>query len=162
MQRGGGFVAVHGSGGDPVYSWDWYRDTLIGARFAGHPLNPQFQDARIAVATSHPPACGLPGEWTMRDEWYSFKSNPRASGAQVVLTLDERTYKPDGWPGQQLRMGADHPLAWTKCIGPKGHERGRMFYSAIGHRPETYSDPRYVSLLEAAVPWATQKGRCTK
>lgn len=57
--------------------------------------------------------------------------------------------------GQNLRMGADHPLAWSKCIG-----RGRMFYSAIGHRPETYSDPRYVAMLKDAVTWAAAKDDC--
>jgi uncharacterized protein len=34
-----------------------------------------------------------------------------------------------------------------------------MFYSAIGHRPETYSEPHYVALLEAAVGWAVDKGQ---
>lgn len=155
MEAGGAFVAMHGSAGDPAYFWDWYPDRLLGARFAGHPMNPQFQEARIAVNAAHPLAKGLPVEWRMTDEWYSFRSNPRAAGAQVVLTLDESTYKPDGM-GQNLRMGDDHPLAWTNCIG-----KGRMFYSAIGHRPETYSEPNHVTLLESAITWAaTAKRAC--
>lgn len=150
LEKGGGFVAVHGSAGDPAYFWDWYADKLIGARFAGHPMSPQFQDARVAVQdTASPLAKSLPAEWTMNDEWYSFKTNPRAAGATVVLTLDEGSYKPDGIMGHNLRMGADHPLAWTNCVG-----KGRMFYSAIGHRPETYSQPQHVALLENAVDWA--------
>jgi len=52
-------------------------------------------------------------------------------------------------------MGADHPIVWTNCIG-----RGRMFYSAIGHRPEMYSDSRYVTMLENAVKWAAQPAAC--
>jgi type 1 glutamine amidotransferase len=155
LQTGGSFVAVHGSAGDPVYFWDWYPDTLLGARFLAHPMAPQFQDARIAVNSSHPLAAGLPAEWVMKDEWYSFKTNPRATGAQVVLSLDESTYKPVGMMNMDLRMG-DHPLAWTKCVG-----KGRMFYSAIGHLPETYSQPEYVTLLENALTWAaTDKGAC--
>ncbi len=90
MERGGGFVAVHGSAGDPAYFWDWYIDTLIGARFAGHPMAPQFQDARVVIDDkTHPAAAGLPAEWTMNDEWYSFKTSPRASGARIIATLDE-------------------------------------------------------------------------
>ena len=155
LQAGGAFVAMHGSAGDPVYFWDWYPDHLLGARFAGHPMNPQYQEARIAVNAAHPLAKGLPAEWRMTDEWYSFRTNPRAVGAQVVLTLDESTYKPDGM-GQNLRMGDDHPLAWTNCIG-----KGRMFYSAIGHRPETYVEPNHVTLLESAITWAaTDKRAC--
>jgi uncharacterized protein len=159
LTRGGGFLGMHGTAGDPVYFWDWYPDKLIGARFIGHPNNPQFQDARIAVDASHPLAAAarLPAEWTMNDEWYSFGTNPRAAGAKVLLTLDESTYKQVGWPGMNLSMGADHPLAWTNCIG-----KGRMFYSAIGHRPETYSHPLHIALMEAAVDWvATDRKACS-
>ena len=66
----------------------------------------------------------------------------------MILSLDETTYKPVGPMGIDLRMG-EHPIAWTNCVG-----RGRVFYSAIGHRPETYSQPQHVALLEAAVDWA--------
>ncbi len=158
VERGGGFVAVHGSGGDPVYFWDWYADTLLGARFIGHPLAPQFQDARVVIDDpAHPVAQGLPASWTMKDEWYSFRTSPRVSGAHVIARLDEGTYSPIGMAGQQLRMG-DHPIAWTRCVG-----RGRMAYSAIGHLPASYSEPHVVSLLENAVVWAAGNGQaaCT-
>ncbi len=148
LESGGGFVGVHGSAGDPSYFWDWYADKLIGARFEGHPMSPQFQEARIAVDKANSLAAGLPAEWRMTDEWYSFSTNPRKAGAKVILSLDESTYNPVGPMNVDLRMG-DHPLAWTNCIG-----NGRMFYSAIGHRPETYSQPEYVTLLETALAWA--------
>lgn len=155
LAKGGGFVGMHGSAGDPVYFWDWYPDVLIGARFAGHPMNPQFQEARVAVDQSHPLAKGLPAEWRMTDEWYSFKTNPRAAGARVLLTLDESTYSRQGRFGEPLDMGADHPLAWTKCIG-----KGRAFYSAIGHLPATYSQPQAVRVLENAIGWAASNRPC--
>jgi type 1 glutamine amidotransferase len=152
MRNGGGFVGVHGTAGDPVYFWDWYTDSLLGARFAGHPMNPQFQDARVVVEDKrHPAVAGLPAEWVMNDEWYSFKTNPRANGARIIATLDEATYKPDGMMGQNLRMG-DHPIAWSNCVG-----KGRMFYSAIGHRPERYADAVYVQMLEQAVAYAADR-----
>ena len=155
MERGGGFVAIHGSAGDPAYFWDWYADRLIGARFLGHPRAPQFQDARIVVNGDHSLAGSLPREWTMNDEWYSFRTNPRSVGAKVLLTLDEGTYQPNDLNGPDLRMG-DHPIAWTNCIG-----KGRMFYSAIGHRPETYGHPHHVTVLESAIAWvATAKRAC--
>lgn len=155
LRRGGGFVGIHGSAGDPTYFWDWYPDKLIGARFSMHPMAPQYQDARIMVNGAHPLAKGLPQEWTMNDEWYSFRTNPRAAGAQVVLSLDEKSYSPVGPMGIDLRMG-DHPIAWTNCIG-----KGRSFYSAIGHRPETYAQPQHVALLESAIDWAaTDRKAC--
>lgn len=155
LQRGGGFVGIHGSAGDPAWFWDWYADDLLGARFIGHPMNPQLQEARIAVDRDHPLAKALPAEWRMTDEWYSFGTNPRRIGARVLLTLDESTYSPVGIKGEDLRMG-DHPIAWTHCIG-----RGRIFYSAIGHAPETYAQPQNVAMLEAAIGWAaTERKAC--
>jgi hypothetical protein len=41
IENGGGFVGIHGAGGDPSYAWDWYVNDLIGAQFIGHPMNPQ-------------------------------------------------------------------------------------------------------------------------
>lgn len=145
VENGGGFVGFHGSGGDPETFWDWYVDTLVGARFKGHPMNPQFQPARIVIEDAmHPVVAGLGAGWTMSDEWYSFRNNPRSGGARVLATLDEKTYAPG-----DLAMGEDHPIAWTRCVG-----RGRSFYSAIGHRPEAYADASHLRLLEQAIEWA--------
>ena len=157
IERGGGFAGFHGSAGDPVYLWDWYADTLIGARFTGHPMAPQFQDARVVVDDPGDPiAAGLGNGWTMSEEWYSFAASPRANGARVIATLDERSYSPVGMNGVDLRMG-DHPIAWTRCVG-----RGRSFYSAIGHRPENYAHPQSIKLLEQGIAWAAGLGdrRC--
>ena len=155
LEQGGAYIGMHGSAGDPAYFWDWYADRLLGVRFIGHPMNPQFQDARVMVqAPDHPAARGLPREWTMNDEWYSFRTSPRAAGATVIATLDEKSYSPVGMMNQDLRMGDDHPIAWTNCVG-----KGRMFYSAIGHRPETYVEPNHVALLEAAIDWAAVSGK---
>ena len=158
MEQGGGFVALHGAGGDPNYFWDWYADTLLGARFIGHTMAPQFQEARITANPAHPifVSSGLPSAWRMTDEWYAFDGNPADKGASVVLSLDESSYNPVGPMGADIRMGA-HPIAWTQCIG-----RGRMFYSAIGHKPENYADPHHVALIEHAIHWtATAKDACS-
>ena len=154
IEKGGAFIGIHGSAGDPVYFWPWYVDTLIGARFKGHPMGPQFQDARVRLDDpQHPIARGLPAEWTMNDEWYSFKTNPRATGSRIVATLDEGTYKPAGMTGD-LRMG-DHPIAWSRCVG-----KGRAFYSAIGHRPERYADELYRKMLIQAIDWVITSTDC--
>jgi len=148
IESGGGFAGFHGSGGDPLYLWDWYADSLIGARFTGHPMAPQFQDVRLIVE-DHKSAItrGLGSGWMLKDEWYSFKESPRARGAHILVTIDEASYNPvDG--ARDLRMG-DHPIAWTRCVG-----KGRSFYSAIGHRPETYSDAKAAALLEGGIAWA--------
>jgi type 1 glutamine amidotransferase len=78
LEAGGEFAGLHGSGGDFFYDWDWYADTLLGARFKAHPLSPQFQAAKPKIDDSkNPIVSGLQPGWTMSDEWYSFKTSPR-------------------------------------------------------------------------------------
>jgi type 1 glutamine amidotransferase len=148
---GGGFAGVHGAGGDPVFLWEWYRDELLGARFIGHPRNPQFQAARVVVgAPKSGITAGLPDDWTMTEEWYSFGASPRGR-VHVLASLDESTYQPG-----ELAMGGDHPIAWSHCLGA-----GRAFYTAIGHRPESYTEPNSLKLLEQGVAWAAGAGETT-
>ncbi len=156
IRAGGGFLGIHGSGGDPMYLWDWYVDELIGARFIGHTKSPQFQDATVNIHENRTGiGKGMPAGFSMNDEWYSFAPNPGDSGAAIIATLDESTYTPGDFHGRDLRMG-NHPIAWAHCLG-----KGRSFYSAIGHRPETYSDPHYVELLYQAILWAAgEQGDC--
>jgi hypothetical protein len=153
IENGGGFAGLHGSGGDFFYDWNWYPEILIGAQFKSHPMSPQFQAAKLKVDDSKNPILrGVQPEWTMTDEWYSFKTNPRQRGADVLVTLDENTYKPRA--GEiDLRMG-DHPIAWTQCIG-----KGRSFYTAIGHRPESYAEPNTNRLIQQGVAWAARLGK---
>jgi type 1 glutamine amidotransferase len=153
VENGGGFAGVHGSGGDFFYDWDWYADTLIGARFKSHPMSPQFQAAKLKLDDrKNPIVDGLPLEWSMTDEWYSFKTSPRQNGADVLVTLDESSYSPMAGKAD-LRMG-DHPIAWTQCIG-----KGRSFYTAIGHRPESYTEPNTNKLIQQGIAWAAGLGK---
>jgi uncharacterized protein len=152
MHAGGGFVGIHGAGGDPKYRWRWYVETLIGAQFIGHPLRPQFQQATMHIEDeSNPATRGLGHTWIRTDEWYSFATNPRGMGTHVLATVDESTYSPVMSlfvVNKDLRMG-DHPIIWTRCIG-----KGRAFYSAIGHAAITYREPKHIQLLEGAIAWA--------
>lgn len=156
INKGGAYVGIHGAGGDFIYDWNWYADELLGARFIGHPSDPQFQNGKVVVE-KHPDGIGedvAPG-WTMMEEWYSFQKSARANGATVVATLDEASYSPTGRGGQDLRMGEDHPIVWTRCVG-----KGRAFYTAIGHRPELYHLPENLTLLRDGLVWAAEKGQC--
>jgi uncharacterized protein len=152
IENGGGFIGVHGSGGDFSYDWKWYVEDLIGAQFSGHPMNPQFQEATVRVEDrTHPATSHLPEAWQRTDEWYSFRQSPRRPGYNILATLDETTYSPKGM-GQDLRMGRDHPIAWWHCIGT-----GRVLYSAMGHQASAYTEPKYRKMLQGAVTWALGK-----
>ena len=148
VENGGGFVGIHGAGGDPSYVWRWYVETLIGAQFKGHPMFPQFQEAVIHVEDRTTPATRhLGGEWVRTDEWYSFEASPRAK-VHVLATLDEATYRPR-MVLKDVSMGKDHPIVWQHCVG-----HGPAFYSALGHTPESYSEPAHVAMLTGAIRWA--------
>jgi len=152
LETGGGFVGIHGAGGDPRYAWQWYVDALIGAQFVGHTMGPQFQAATIKIEDSTNPATrDLGTSWVWTDELYSFASSPRAKGYHILATLDETTYSPFmNFPivHKDIHMG-DHPIVWVHCVG-----NGRAFYSALGHSASTYSEPKHLKLLEGAMAWA--------
>ncbi len=144
LENGGAFVGTHGAGGDPRYEWAWYPETLIGAQFTSHSTQ-QLGTIRVED-TKSPITQGLPAVWqrTVRDEWYAFKDNPRAKpGFHILAVADETTYDPG-----RSTMGTDHPMVWTHCVG-----KGPVFYSAIGHSSETYSEPNHLRLLENAIAW---------
>lgn len=137
IENGGGFVGVHAAS-DTEYDWPWYGQ-LIGAHFDGHP---EVQEATVRVDdATHPSTSMLPSEWTRRDEWYNFSTNPRDS-VQVLLTLDESTYEGG-------TMGDDHPIAWCHT-----QDEGQAWYTASGHTEATYQDPLFRRHLLGGLQWA--------
>jgi type 1 glutamine amidotransferase len=142
VRRGGGFVGVHAAA-DALYDWPWYGG-LLGAYFARHPA---VQPARIRVEDPNDPSArAVPNPWTWTDEWYDFRSNPRPH-VHVLLTLDESSYHGGG-------MGADHPLAWEH-----EYDGGRAWYTALGHRKETFASPVFRAHLLGGIEYAAGAGR---
>lgn len=152
VEEGAGFLGVHGTGGDPAYDWPEHPGTLIRAQFVGHPMGPQFQEATVRIeAPDHPVMRHLEPAWVRTDEWYSFEASPRGEGVQVLATLDESTYTPQmkiAFIDRDLRMGDDHPIVWTHCIG-----KGRALYSAMGHMEDAYTEAAHLTFLAEAVDW---------
>ena len=152
IENGGGYVGIHAAGDNSHAAWKWYIDDMIGTLFTQHTLKPQFQTATVHVEDSkHPVTQGLPASWQRIEEWYSFNKSPRAKGYGVLVTVDEKTYNPEGMFGKDLHMG-DHPMVWWHCQG-----KGRVLYSAFGHRAEAYAEPQYVTLLTNAAAWALKQ-----
>jgi hypothetical protein len=155
LEGGGGWVGVHGSGGDGEYKWSWYVEELLGAQFIGHPMGPQFQEGKLVVEDrAHPATAQLPESFVHDEEWYSFDRSVRERGYRVLATVDESTYSPRLkmlGADRDLAMGADHPVIWSHCAG-----RGRAFYSALGHQAKSYEAPEMAHLLEGAIAWAAR------
>jgi uncharacterized protein len=149
IERGGGVVLLHGAGGDGRYDWDWYRDTLLGALFIGHTSHPdQFQQGAIDVRDqTHPATRNLPRRWVREEEWYAFDRVPTGNDTRILATLDEASYRPP----EDQRMGAVHPIVWTRCAS-----RGRVFFSALGHKAATYDEPLHQGMIDGAIAWAAR------
>ena len=148
IEAGGRVVALHGAGGTDPSPWPWFSDTVIGARFIGHP---QIQPATVRVEDAASPImAGLQVNWAHTDEWYSFDRDPRGPDTHVLATVDEKTYT----PGDKLAMGADHPIIWTRCVA-----KGGAFFTAIGHQPANWSDAVFLSHIDGAMAWAVDRKR---
>lgn len=150
---GGGFVGIHAATDDSHHGWEWYQRELVGARFIGHTMGPQFQEAAIKVEQpEHQAMQGLAPSWSHNEEWYSFDASVRGQpGVEVLATVDEATYTPRLnflWTDRNLAMG-DHPIIWIRQAG-----EGRAFLTVLGHSAAAYQSQRYQRILDGAVGWA--------
>ncbi len=139
VNAGGGYAGVHAAA-DTEYDWPWYG-SLIGAYFQSHPA---IQQATVDVtARDHPSTAPLPYQWTRTDEWYNYRSNPRAD-VKVLATLDESSYDPGSGA-----MGDDHPIMWCHA-----QEQGRSWYTGMGHTQASYSEPEFLASLAGGIRYA--------
>ncbi len=156
VENGGGYVGIHAAGDNSHAAWPWYMTNIIGTTFTGHPLDPQFQQATVQVENrAHPATAHLGETWQRTDEWYSFDASPRSvPGVNILATLDESTYSQKGMFWTEYVMGDDHPIMWWRCAA-----KGRVFYTALGHTAESFTEAANVQVMTGAIEWALgQKG----
>jgi type 1 glutamine amidotransferase len=140
IRAGGGVVGIH-SASATEYEWPFFVQ-LIGARFRTHP--PALLAADVTVEdAAHPIMAGIPARWNRTDEWYAYHDRPQDQGYHMLLALDEATV---ALPADQQK--GFHPMAWTDDrLG------GRMFYTAMGHTPESYAETAFLDMLANAITW---------
>jgi type 1 glutamine amidotransferase len=131
VSHGGGFVGFH-SATDTFHHWPGYI-RLIGAEFSHHPAP---STKRVIVEDRGTPATrGLRASFAIHEEFYVFQHDPRPR-VHVLARLD-------------THGGPDRPLVWCRRSGS-----GRVFYDAMGHFPQTWSDSRQLSLVSGGIAWA--------
>jgi len=139
IQAGGGYVGIH-SATDTEYDWPWYGG-LAGAYFKNHPNDPNVRTATMVVQEKdHWATEGMPDEFEKTDEFYNFRNI--STDINVVLTIDENSYE----GGEN---GDFHPMSWYQ-----EYDGGRGFYTAMGHTPETFSEPIFLDHLWAGIQYA--------
>jgi type 1 glutamine amidotransferase len=142
IKSGKGFVGIH-SATDTFYKWPEYGE-LIGGYFDGHPWH---QNVTIKVEDRHHPATRhLERSFNIKDEIYQIKSFSR-NRVHVLMSLDPNSV--DLKLPSVHRADKDFAIAWWRRYGS-----GRVFYTALGHRPEVWQDKRFQQHLLGALRWA--------
>jgi len=137
VRNGGGFLGAH-SATDTLYEWPDYG-AIVGAYFKEHPWTQQ--GTVLVEDQSHPATAGLGDRFSILEEFYTFRDNPRPR-VHVLLRLDPASVGGEG----------DFPLAWTGSYG-----EGRIYYNALGHFSETWRDARFQQQLTGALRWLARR-----
>jgi uncharacterized protein len=157
MQAGGGFMGIHSASGTER-NWKWFK-LMLGATFVRHP---PFQTFTVYVLDKqHPATKNLAAKWETKDECYYFKEfNPsiktlvvtdmstieESNGAASIDSSGQRkNIKPDVF-------GNRYPAVWCNEF-----DGGRIWYTALGHSKENYSDSTYLSHLVEGLKWVVNK-----
>jgi len=134
VSNGRGFLGAH-SATDTLYGWPEYG-ALVGAYFKEHPWT---RHASVIVEDpAHPTATGLGDRFSIEEEFYTFRENPR-NRVHVLLRLDAASVGASG----------DYPLAWVQPYG-----KGRVYYNALGHFASTWADTQFQRQIAAAIRWS--------
>jgi type 1 glutamine amidotransferase len=134
VSRGGGFLGTH-SATDTLYDWPEYG-ALVGAYFREHPWT---QIGTVIVEDgAHPSTTTLGDRFSIQDEFYTFRENPRPR-VHVLLRLDAASVGASG----------DYPLAWVQSYGS-----GRVYYNALGHFSSTWNNIDFQRQMVGAIQWA--------
>jgi type 1 glutamine amidotransferase len=129
VRSGKGFAGSH-CATDTFYRWAEYGN-LIGAYFDGHPWTQKI--TAIVEDTKHPATKHLGASFVIDDEIYQFRGPYDRSKLHVLMRLDMKSVSKGG-----KRKDNDNALAWVKEYG-----KGRVFYTALGHRDQVWKDERF-------------------
>lgn len=155
IESGKGFVGIHSaadtfhSGPDrftaDVDATDPYPK-MLGGEFIRHGKQ---QVARLNC--SDPKFPGLAGHEKpvdLHEEWYSFKNlSPDLHVIQWLATWSLRNTA-----GDSVYRRPPYPVTWART-----HGKGRVFYTALGHREDVWQSAPFQDLLAGGIRWAAGK-----
>ncbi len=151
ISNGGGFIGFHSAADTsrPVKAEDPATPytQIVGGAFKSH--GKQFSGTVRVVDPKHPAIKAVPDGFKIADEWYVFTHLDTAN-MHVLAMLD-----PGDERAQQEQYNIPtYPITWCKEQGT-----GRIFYTAMGHREDVWSNETFLAMLNDAVDWATGKGK---
>jgi type 1 glutamine amidotransferase len=128
---------AHGEDEDPYLK-------MLGGEFIihGQDNDPRLQTANLIVNDPKFPGLqGVTSPVSFTEEWYSLKDF--VTDMHVILTLDTRTMNGAAY------QRAPYPVTWARM-----HGKGRVFYTAMGDRPENWKNEFFLNLLGGGIRWA--------
>jgi type 1 glutamine amidotransferase len=126
---------AHGEQQDPYLK-------MLGAEFIIHGREPRLQDANVIVNDPKFPGLeGVTSPVSFNEEWYSLKDF--TPDLHVILTVDTQ-----GMKGECYQR-APYPVTWGRM-----HGKGRVFYTAMGDRPENWKNEFFLNVLGGGIRWA--------
>jgi uncharacterized protein len=112
---------------------------MIGAEFIIHSVQ---QSAKARVIDPHFPGMQDLGDTLeITDEWYSLTDF--SNDLHVLLAMQT-----DGMTGAPYQR-PPYPMTWARADG-----KGRVFYTAMGHREDVWTNPKFQALLFGGLDWA--------
>jgi type 1 glutamine amidotransferase len=144
VSNGGGLFAYHHAIGGNTH-WPEFLE-LIGAGYWGHPWN---EEVGIKLdEPNHPLLAAFDGkDFRLAEEIFQYNDPYSRDKVRVLLSLDvAKTNMTVPWIH---RKDNDFALAWIKSYG-----KGRVFYSAIGHRTEIWWHPQILSFYLDGIQFA--------
>ncbi len=131
---------AHGEQEDPYLR-------MLGGEFIVHGREPRLQDADLIVNDPKFPSLeGVASPVNFNEEWYSLKDF--MPDLHVILTLDTRSMKGECY------QRAPYPVTWARM-----HGKGRVFYTAMGDRPENWKNEFFLNLLAGGIRWSIGDAR---
>jgi type 1 glutamine amidotransferase len=126
---------AHGEQQDPYLK-------MLGGEFIIHGREPRLQDANLIVNDAKFPGLeGVKSPVSFNEEWYSLKDF--TPDLHVILTLDTQ-----GMKGECYQR-APYPVTWARM-----HGKGRVFFTAMGDRPENWKNEFFLNVLGGGIRWA--------
>src|SRR5258708_10027682 len=151
IKAGHAYIGTH-SAGDTYQPKDADGDTgyvdMVAAEFRAH--GAQAEVDCVVEDIKHPAVAHLAPSFKVKDEIYHYLVNNRPS-VHVLLAL--KTQGMDGVKDVNGVDGSGKPtdmlISWCKMYG-----KGRVFYTALGHRPDVWANPKYQKHLLGGIKWA--------
>jgi type 1 glutamine amidotransferase len=149
IAAGKGFVGMH-CATDTFHSQGNEVDPyikMIGGEFIVHGAQ---QKSRIDVADpSFPGAKAFGSSFDLLDEWYTQKN--LRDDLHVILVQNTRDMEKTKGANKSYDR-PNYPETWARL-----HDKGRVFYTSMGHREDVWENPLYQGLLIGALNWVTGK-----